>query len=93
MSHYENGPTFKETFKDKKHHTCPIDRSSYFVAVDSEGNKLFATYAPESFFNTTIKMLASKEGVAEIHVYEQMYEYRQTLGAKDFNLDIPQETV
>lgn len=86
MSHYEKGPTFKETFKDKKYHTNPLDKSSYFVAVDSDGNKLFGVYAPESHFDSTIQDLASREGVIEIHVYEQLYEYRQTLRAKSINL-------
>lgn len=29
-------------------------------------------------------VLASREGVIEIHVYEQLYEYRQTLRAQSF---------
>lgn len=90
-THYENGPTFKETFKDKKYHLNPLEKSSYFVAVDSDGNKLVGAYAPESHFKSTIDDLASKEGVDRIHVYEQIYEYRQTLNASVYKNPITHE--
>lgn len=73
MNRYENGPTFKETHKDKKYHVADHDR--YYVAVDSEGNKIVGTYQPESWAESTIQSLLNNKEVAEIHIYDQVYEY------------------
>ena len=77
MNRYENGPTFKETHKDKKYHVSHHDR--YYVAVDSDGNKIIGTYQPESHSESTIQGLLANEDVAEIHVYDQVFEYRLSI--------------
>ena len=77
MNYYENGPTFKETHKNKKYHVSYHDR--YYVAVDSDGNKIIGTYQPESYSEYTIQNLLNNEEVAEIHCYEQVYEYRGSI--------------
>jgi len=73
MKRYENGPTFKETHKDKKYHVSHHDR--YYVAVDSDGNKIVGTYQPESWSESTIQSLLNNKEVAEIHIYDQVFEY------------------
>ena len=77
MIYYENGPTFKETHKDKKYHVSNHDR--YYVAVDSDGNKIIGTYQPESHSESTIQGFLNNKEVAEIHVYDQVFEYRLSI--------------
>jgi hypothetical protein len=77
MNYYKNGPTFKEIHKDKKYHVSNLD--TYYVAVDSEDNKIVGTYQPESHSESTIQRLLTNEDVAEIHVYEQVFEYRRSI--------------